>query len=85
MNKFKRIAAIIGIVLIVSMYLITLVSAFLINKYTNQLFLASLFCTFAVPVLIYMYMLIYKLIHKKDNTVNIDKLKDLGNSDFMKK
>lgn len=78
MNKVKRIAAIVGIVLIVSMYLVTLVSSFFINKYTKELFYASLFSTFVVPVMIYAYMMIYKLVHKTDNTVNLEKLPHLG-------
>lgn len=78
MKKAKKIAAIIGIVLIVTMYVFTLLSAFLIKQYTNALFTASLFSTFAVPVFIYACMLIYKLVNKKDNTVFIDKAKKLG-------
>lgn len=78
MKKVKQVAAIIGIVLIVSMYLFTLISAIFITKYTKDLFLASLFATFAVPVMIYAFMLIYKLVNKKDNTIYLDKLKDIG-------
>lgn len=75
MKKTKQIAAVIGIALIVSMYLITLISSFITTKYTNALFNASLFSTFAVPVLIYAFMLVYKLVHKKDETVFLNKLK----------
>ncbi len=76
--KLKRIAAIIGIILIVAMYLITLISAIFVTKYTNGLFLASLFSTFAVPVFIYAYMLIYRLVHKKENTVKINNITKIG-------
>ena len=76
-NKIKRVAAIIGIVLIVTMYLITLVSAIFVTKFTHDLFLASLFSTFAVPVLIYAFMLIYKLVNKKDDTVKTVKLNEI--------
>lgn len=79
MKKVKQIAAIIGIALIAAMYLVTLISACFITKYTNALFLASLFSTFAVPVFIYAFMLIYKLVHKNNNSVYLDKLKELGN------
>ncbi len=80
MNKVKRIAAIIGIVLIVLMYVITFISALLIPKYSSALFWASLFCTFAVPVFIYAFLLIHKLINKNENTLNLDQLKKLGDS-----
>lgn len=85
MKNTKRIAAIIGITLIISMYVITLISALFISKYTNELFLASLFSTLVVPVLIYSYLLIYKLVNKKDHTVFIDKAKKLGEKDLTGK
>jgi hypothetical protein len=78
MKKAKRIAAIVGIVLIVAMYIVTLISSFFVTKYTNALFIASLFATFVVPVLIYAFLLINKLVNKKDNTIYLDKLKHLG-------
>lgn len=78
MIKAKRIAAITGIVLIVAIYLITLISALFATKYTNGLFLASLFSTFAVPVFIYVFMLVYKLVHKKDNTVMLNQITKIG-------
>lgn len=64
MKKAKRISAIIGIALLVSLYLLTLLSAIFGNKYTNGLFLASLFSSFFIPVTIYALMLIYRIIHK---------------------
>lgn len=78
--KLKRIAAMIGIVLIVAMYLITFISAIFVTKYTHGLFLASLFSTFAVPVFIYAYMLIYRLVHKKDNTVMLNNMTKIGDN-----
>jgi|GEM_PF-1942950 hypothetical protein len=80
MKKVKQISAIIGIALIVSMYVLTLITALLIPKYTSGLFTASLFSTFVVPVLIYSYMLIYKLVNKKDHTVFLNKLKKLDDT-----
>ncbi len=64
MNKTKRITAIIGIVLLVAIYLLTLISAIFGSKYTNGLFFSSLFASFFVPVTIYAIMLIYRLVHK---------------------
>lgn len=66
MNKVKRVAAIIGIVLIASMYVISLISAFVATEYSNGLFLASIFTTFVVPVFIWFFLFFYKMTHKDD-------------------
>jgi len=64
MNKMKRITALIGIILLVALYLLTLFSAIFGSKYTNGLFFACLFSSFFIPVTIYAIMLIYRLMHK---------------------
>ena len=68
MSKVKRIAAIIGIVLIVSMYLISFLSAFFATKYSHGLFMASIFSTIVIPIMIYLFITVYKMVHKKDET-----------------
>ena len=70
MNKVKRTAAIIGVVLIASMYLISMISAFVATEYSNGLFLASIFTTFVVPVFIWFFLAFYKYAHKDDVTSN---------------
>jgi amino acid permease len=70
MNKVKRIAAIIGIVLILSMYLISFLSALFASKYSHGLFLASVFSTIVIPIMIWWFLTIYKWVHKNDNTIN---------------
>ena len=66
MNKVKRIAAIVGIVLIVSMYLVSFISAFVATEYSNGLFLASIFSTIVIPIMIYGFIAIYKYVHRDD-------------------
>ena len=44
-DKFRRIGAWIGIVLLLGIYVVTLVSAILQKESTSGLFIASLFCT----------------------------------------
>lgn len=66
MKRVKRIAAIVGIVLIASMYLISLLSAFFATKYSNGLFLASVFSTIVIPIMIWWFITIYKWVHRKD-------------------
>lgn len=67
MNKIKRIAAMIGIILLGALYLLTFISSLFANNFTNGLFLASLFSTFFIPVSIYAFMLIYRLVHKTND------------------
>lgn len=68
MNKVKRIASIIGIILILSMYLISLISAIFVTEssITMGLFLASVFSTVAIPIMIYIFIETYKWVHRND-------------------
>ncbi len=67
MNKIKRIASIIVIIFILSLYLVTLISAFFVTRYTRELFMASIFSTMVVPIMLYAYLLIYRLVHRKND------------------
>ena len=63
----KRILAIIGIVILVSLYVMTFIFALLSNnKAFEGLFKASVYMTFVVPVMLYVYMMFYKLLHRED-------------------
>lgn len=55
----KQIVAIIGIVLLVLLYLVTLVFAFVDTTITNVLFPICLFSTIIIPVLIWIYTWLY--------------------------
>ncbi len=70
MKNLKRILAMIGAILLVLMYVLTLVSVLIDSQYSHSLFKASVFCTFAVPVFIYAVNLVYRLIKDKDNDIN---------------
>lgn len=70
MNKVKRIAATIGIALIASMYIISFISAIFASEYANGMFLASIFSTVVIPIMIYGYITIYKYVHRNDNPEN---------------
>ncbi len=72
MNKVKRISAIVGAVLIASMYLISLISAFFATEQAPGLFLASIFCTIVIPIMIYAFIMVYKLVHRNDAPQNLD-------------
>ena len=64
MKKIRSIAALIGVILLVGMYVATLVSAFLATPATRDLFLASVVATVMIPILLYVLQLIYKWIFK---------------------
>lgn len=65
-RKHKQIAAIIGIVLLVAMYLAALIFALCDFKGAKQLFGVSLACTIFVPAMIWFYIWLYGYItHKK--------------------
>ena len=55
----KRIAAIIGIVLLILLYLLTLVLAILDSSATGQMFMVSLTATMVVPIMIWIYIWMY--------------------------
>lgn len=65
MKKVKQVLAIIGVILLVALYLTTLVFAITDNSGTMDLFFASIVATILIPVLLWAYTFIYRLIKKK--------------------
>ena len=63
-SKPKRIAAIIGIALLVALYLITLCLAIFGNENTHSWFMACICATIVVPILIWVYLWLYKMLKK---------------------
>ncbi len=61
----KKVVAIIGIIILVSLYIITLIVAILDKSGSAQLFKACIYATIMIPLLIYIYMWIYNLMKKK--------------------
>ena len=64
MKKMKRILALLGAVLLVMLYASTLIFAFIDKSRSMGLLKASVACTILVPVLLYAYTLIYRLVHR---------------------
>ncbi len=62
----KRIAAWIGIGLIVGMYGLTIVAAVTAREETMGLFMASIVVTILVPLLMWLFLRMYELAHKED-------------------
>jgi amino acid permease len=71
-KKVKRIAAIIGLVLFASLILLTLISAFFVSEKTPGLFLASLFSAIVIPIMIWGFLLVYRLVRRNDSTPDTD-------------
>ncbi len=67
MNKVKRISALVGIILIGSLYLLSFISAFFATEYSNGLFIASIFSTVVIPIMIWWFITIYKWVHRNDS------------------
>lgn len=72
MNKVKRIAAIIGIALILSLYVLSFISALIATPYSHGLFLASVFSTIVIPILLWWFLTIYKWVHRNDTPQEIN-------------
>ncbi len=62
MKKIKRITAFVGACLLIIMYILTLVFALLDIPNWEQLFMAAIFCTVAIPVMIYAMQLVYRVL-----------------------
>lgn len=62
MNTVKRILAVIGILFLLALYLITLICAVTDNSGTMQFFFASVVATVIIPVLLWTYSFIYRLL-----------------------
>lgn len=65
MKKCKRILALIGIVLLVSLYALTVFAAIFDNTHTMKYLTASIAATVIIPVLLWIYHLIYRLIRDR--------------------
>lgn len=62
MKKIKRFLAILVCILLVSLYISTLVFALIDNSNAMNLFRASIYATIVLPVLIWAYTLVYRLL-----------------------
>ena len=62
----KRIAAWIGIGIIVVMYLLTVVAAVLARPETMGLFMASIVLTIMIPIILWAFLRMYEMSHPKE-------------------
>ncbi len=64
MKKVKQILALISVIFLLSLYVLTIVGAITASPYSNGLFMASVYSTIVVPILLYAYILIYRVLKK---------------------
>lgn len=68
MKKVKQILALLGAIILVGLYVATLFCALSANENFMNLLMASIYATVIVPVLIWAYSFIYKLLKKDSNS-----------------
>ena len=70
MQKVKRILALLGAILLIALYISTLVCALSANENFMDLLTASIYATVIIPVLIWAYSFIYRLLkdHFRDDS-----------------
>lgn len=60
----KRIFAIIGIVILIALYILTLIAAIFARPEKDDLFFASAFASVVFPVFLYIYIKVYEFFKK---------------------
>ncbi len=66
MKKAKRILALVGAILLIIMYLITLILAIFASPATKGMLMAAIGCTIVLPCLLYGMMLIAKVLDNRN-------------------
>ena len=82
MGKTKRVLALIGVVLLLACYITTFIAAIIDSKATEGLFMASLFCSIGLPVILYGYLLVIK--HLKNRSEQNQKEHESYHTDIAK-
>ena len=75
-KKIRQVSALVGIVLLVLIYIVAFIAAIISSPSANSLFMASLYSTLVIPVLIYGFQLICRVfggpVIESDNNNNND-------------
>lgn len=67
MKRTKQIAAILGVILLAGMYLATFIFAIIDNPNTMELLKISVGLTILVPVLLWIYIAMFRYIERRKN------------------
>lgn len=77
----KQIVAMVGVILLVLMYLVTLVVAIVDSSASGKLFALCLYATIAIPILIWIYTWMYGKLTGKHTFADFDVRKEETKSD----
>ena len=77
MKKLKQITALIGVIALVGLYISTLVLALIGSAEAINLLKVAVYVTIVLPVLLWAYSFIYRMLKRKQN--------DSGNDNASKK
>ena len=72
MNKMKRFLALSLIVILILLYLSTLIIAFLDIPYKESIIQACIFSSVVIPVFLWAYLLVYRLLKNKNTIEDAD-------------
>ena len=67
MKKLKRILAWIAVVILLGFYLTTFIMAFFVTPKAVQMFKTSIIATIMIPILLYVILFLYRLIHSEED------------------
>ena len=74
-TKAQRILAILGIIVLVALYLAALIASFFRSHLASGILTSALFCTFFVPIMIYLLQFFAKKRRSDDSSAD-DSLQD---------
>ena len=77
-KRTARIFAIIGIIILVAMYVCALIFSFMKSEFAHTIFLASIACTFIIPVFLYAILLMAKVVRPSKSPVIDSVIFDIG-------
>lgn len=84
MKKVKQILAIIGVIILAGLYLATLIFAIIGSDDTMALFKAAVYATIVLPVLIWAYTMIYRLLKNHYQIDDLSKQTNMPAADDSK-
>jgi hypothetical protein len=64
MKKIKRIGALIAVILLLSLYGISFYAGLTASPNSKGLLMASIYSTIMIPIMLYVYMFVYKLLKR---------------------
>ena len=72
----KQVAALVGVILLVALYVVTLIVAIFVPGESGKLFQACLFATIAIPFLLWIYIWMYGKLTNKHTIADPDYLQN---------